>query len=328
MTGTVGALAGAFAGLGLLLLIIGLRRGEVGDARLMLTQRRRLSLRRIRRSMSTEPTNPKRLRVYLVIVAAIAGALIWLFSGWVIAVVVLPVAALVLPVVLGGLLGKSPQVDVIERLEAMEEWTRNLAGVLGVGGAGLEAAITASRASCPKALHPHVALLVARLAARTPTDVALRQFADDLDDATGDLIASALILAAKRRGEGVVKVLENLAETVSDEVRMRRDIEADRAKPRTAARLVTLLTMVALAYLFISGTYLAPYKNGIGQVLLLILLSAYVCCLLWMQRLARVRPSPRFLSADHLIGQRPGERNDHNGARASTRSFISRGAAL
>ena len=305
MTGTVGALIGATAGLGALLLILGFKRSEPTDAHLMLSQRRRLSLRRMRRAVSTEPTNPKRLRVYLVIVAALAGALVWLLSGWIIAVLAAPIAALVLPVVLAGLLGKSPQAGVIERLEAMEEWTRNLAGVLGVGGAGLEAAITASRASCPKALHPHVALLVARLAARTPTDLALRQFADDIDDATGDLIASALILAAQRRGEDVVKVLENLAETVSDEVRMRRDIEADRAKPRTTARLVTLLTLAALLYLFASGTYLAPYKDGVGQVILLALLSAYVCCLLWMQRLARVRPSPRFLSADHAVGLRP-----------------------
>ena len=324
MTGMIGALIGAVTGLGLLLLIIGVRRSEPTNAHLMLAQRRQLSLRRLRRAMSTEPTNPKRTRVYLVVVAAVAGALLWLLSGWVIAIIALPIAALVLPIVLAGLLGKSPQVGVIERLEAMEEWTRNLAGVLGVGGAGLEAAITASRASCPKAIHPHVALLVARLAARTPTDVALRQFADDIDDATGDLIASALILAAQRRGEGVVKVLENLAETVSDEVRMRRDIEADRAKPRTTARLVTLLTLAALLYLFLSGTYLAPYKDGIGQVLLLVLLSAYVGCLLWMQRLARVRPSPRFLSAAHSTDQRLSEIT----TRVDGRPVTSRGGAL
>ena len=69
-------------------------------------------------------------------------------------------------------------------------------------------------------------------------------FADDLDDATGDLVAANLILGARRRGAGLASVLEGLAESVAADVRARREIEADRAKPRATARWVTLITVV------------------------------------------------------------------------------------
>lgn len=292
LAGAVWAIVGAAFGLGVLTLIRGVRRSEPTDAEMMTLQRRGLSRRRLRQLVSTSPTNPARLRVIGTGFALIIGALIWLFTGWVIAVVVLPAAVIVLP----ALLGTSAQVDVIAKLEALDEWTRNLAAVLQTGGGGLEASITASRGSCPAAIQPQVALLAARLTARTPTEAALREFADDIDDSTGDLIASALILAAEHRSEGVIAVLLNLAETVGDEVRMRREIEADRAKPRTTARLLTFLSIGVLVVLSLNGTYLAPYKEGMGQVLLLVLLVAYAGCLFWLQRMSRTRRTPRFLS--------------------------------
>ena len=75
----------------------------------------------------------------------------------------------------------------------------------------------------------------------------MRAFADELDDPTGDLVAANLILGARRRGAGVASVLEALAESVAADVRARREIEADRAKPRSTARWVTIITVGPLA---------------------------------------------------------------------------------
>ena len=75
----------------------------------------------------------------------------------------------------------------------MEEWTRSLSGVLTVG-IGLEEALVATLRSAPDPIRPEVTRLVARLRARWSTEEALRMFADDLDDATGDLVAANLIL--------------------------------------------------------------------------------------------------------------------------------------
>ena len=223
--------------------------------------------------------------------AVTVGALAWLASGWVVAVLVVPAALLGLPALLrGSRAGARP-----ERLEALEEWTRRLAGVLDVG-VGLEQAITVNLRSTPEPLRPAVQALVARLRSRWRTEDALRAFAADLDDATGDLVAAALILGAQRRGTGLTRVLNGLADTVADEVRMRRQVEADRAKPRTTARAVTGITVVALGLLALNGTYIAPYGDPLGQMVLTLLLGAYAAALAWMAAISRTRPAPRFLT--------------------------------
>ena len=177
----------------------------------------------------------------------------------------------------------------------MEEWTRSLSGVLTVG-VGLEQALVATLRSTPAPIPPEVTRLVARLRARWATEDALRAFADELDDATGDLVAANLILGARRRGAGLASVLEGLAESVAADVRARRQVEADRAKPRATARWVTMITVGVLVILAVSGTYVEPYGTPLGQVILVVLLAAYVATLVWMRRMAIGRataPVPR-----------------------------------
>lgn len=225
--------------------------------------------------------------------AAVGGGLLaWLVTGWVLALVAVPLLVFGLP----RLLSAGPAASRIERLEAMEEWTRSLSGVLTVG-VGLEQALVATLRSTPAAIRPEVTRLVARLRARWSTETALRAFADELDDATGDLIAANLILAARRRGAGLASVLEGLAESVAADVRARRQVEADRAKPRATARWVTLISLTVLVVLALTGTYVEPYRTPVGQVILVALLSAYVATLIWMKRMAIGKPLPRFLTA-------------------------------
>jgi Flp pilus assembly protein TadB len=219
-----------------------------------------------------------------------AGVLGWLATGWVLALVLGPVAVVGLPL----LLSPPASAQRIERLEALEEWTRSLAGVLTVG-VGLEQALVATLRSTPAPISGEVHRLVARLRARWVTEDALRAFADEVDDSTGDLVAANLILGARRRGAGLASVLEGLAESVSADVRARRQVEADRAKPRATARWVTLISVTALLVLAVSGDYVEPYGTALGQVILTILLAAYVATLVWMRRMAQGRPLPRFL---------------------------------
>ena len=220
------------------------------------------------------------------------GAVGWLVTGWPLAVVIAPVAVIGLPI----LLSQPPAATRIVRLEAMEEWTRSLAGVLTVG-VGLEQALVATLRSTPAPISEEVRRLVARLRARWDTEAALRAFADELDDSTGDLIAANLILGARRRGAGLASVLEGLAESVAGDVRSRRQVEADRAKPRSTARWVTIISVSVLLVLAVSGSYVEPYRSPFGQVLLVVLLSAYVSTLVWMRQMANGRPVPRFLDA-------------------------------
>ena len=244
------------------------------------------------RGLFTRSGRGSRRSRLLLVGGIVVGALLWLLAGWVVAIVVVPAFALLLPT----LLVTTDNAAAINRLEALEEWTRSLAGVLTVG-VGLEQALIATLKSTPDPIRPEVATMVARLRARWSTEDVLRAFADDLNDLTGDQIASSLMLAARRRGSGLATVLEGLAETVGDSVRTRRTIEADRAKPRSTARWVTLITLIALGLLVINGSYVQPYGSALGQLVLLLLLGCYLGCLMWMRNIAKHRPLPRFLGA-------------------------------
>jgi len=239
-------------------------------------------------------------RTRLIAVAALAvGMLLAVLTGWLVAVLVVPAAVLGLPF----LVGASPETARISRLEAMAEWTRNLAGVLTVG-VGLEQALVATLRSTPEPIKAEVSRLVARLRARWSTEDALREFADELDDATGDLVAAYLILGARRRGSGLASVLQGLAESVAEDVTARRKIEADRAKPRSNARTVTLISAGVLILLAVNGQFMAPYATPLGQLILTVLLTGYGASLIWLRRMSLGQPLPRFLGAGLKKGDR------------------------
>lgn len=274
MIALVPAVAGALIVAGVIGLVVGLKPAPVRPPR----------SRPIRR----KPMSAGTKRLLLVGVAG--GCLAWLVTGWALALIAVPLACVGVPM----LLSNSGAAARIDRLEAMEEWTRSLSGVLTVG-IGLEQALVATERSTPSAIRPEVQRLVARLRSRWNTEEAIRSFADELDDATGDLVAANLILAARRRGAGLAQVLESLAESVSADVRTRRQIEADRAKPRATARWVTIISVGVLVILAISGTHVEPYRSPLGQVILVTLLTAYVATLVWMKRMAIGKPLARFL---------------------------------
>jgi tight adherence protein B len=255
------------------------------------------------------PSEQRRRRIWLG-VAVGAGLLVWLLSGWVLAVVVLPLVVVGIPV----LLSSPPAAIDVDRLTAIEQWTRGMSGVLTVGS-GIEHAIIASLGSTPEAIAPMVGTLVARLNARWPTPDALRAFADDLDDATGDLVAAALILAARRRGPGLARVLGSLADSVAEDVAVRRKVEAERAKPRTTARAVTLITLGVVGVGALNGAYLRPYGTALGQLVLACIALGFVACLAWMRALTLTSPAPRLLNTAHPSGPtpRPGSRRDRHG---------------
>ena len=227
---------------------------------------------------------------------AVLGVLVWMLSGWLIAILVGPVAVAGIP----ALFADSGERQ-IRRLEAMEEWTRSLSGVLTVG-VGLEQAILATLRSTPPAIRTEVSTLTARLRSGWPTNDALRAFADDLDDATGDQIAASLILGSTRRGAGLASVLNGLAETVADDVRIRRSIEADRAKPRSTARWITVITLGVLGLLALNGSYISPYGTPLGQLILGVLLASYLAGLMWLRSMTQGQPLPRFLGRSLEVG--------------------------
>ena len=278
MTPLIPAISGALIVAGAIGLTAGLRRAPVVER----VPTRSRSLNRIQ-------SLPRQTRLLLA-AGFMAGVLGWLVTGWLLALVIGPAAVIGLPY----LLATSPAKARIARLEALEEWSRSLSGVLTVG-VGLEQALIATLRSTPAPIAGEVGRLAARLRARWRTEDALRAFADELDDATGDLVAANLILGSRRRGAGLSAVLDSLAESVAADVRARRQVEADRAKPRATARWVTIISATVLLVLALSGGYVEPYSTPLGQIILTILLAAYAALLVWMRRMAEGKAPPRIL---------------------------------
>lgn len=232
-----------------------------------------------------------RQRMMLGGIGLIGGIILWLFTGWIVWLVIVPLAAVGVPYLLGG----GGEQRKLDRLEGLETWTRGLAG-LTVAGSSLEQTIIASVNSSPESIRDEVALLAARLNARWPTRSALRKFADDLADPTGDLIVAHLLLAERVRGAGLANALEDLAQSISEEVGVRRKIEADRAKPRQAIRITTIATVVLIGLMPFISQFMAPYKTPLGQLLLAVWIGLDVVMLLWLKRITAGKPTPRILA--------------------------------
>ncbi|MFI0354248.1 type II secretion system F family protein [Actinomadura sp. 9N407] len=219
-----------------------------------------------------------------------AGLGVLLVLRWPVAALAVGAAVYWLPSMLSG---RAPQRQ-IAKLEALAQWARRLAEMMGASR-GLEQALADSARIAPAAITEPVGVLADRLNNHAPTEGALRAFADDLDDPIGDLIACALILAAKRRGPGARQALGLLADAVENEVIVRRDVEAERASLRTTL-LVIVLSVTALSALFISSqTLAAPYGTPLGQAVLAVVAAIYAAGLWWMRRLSVLSTGSRFL---------------------------------
>jgi tight adherence protein B len=277
VTGALAGLAGVTTTAGLICVVVGLRRTDAPP-------RRRVRTARTQRASGEWDR-------WRWVVAGLAGLLTWAVSRWPVAGVIVAATVVGLPILLTTSLVAARR---IARVEAIEEWTRRLADLLTTG-AGLEQALSATARTCPALLRTEVSALLARLAARWPTERALRAFAEEIDDPAGDLVVASLLLAAQRRGPGLASVLTAVAASVAEDVAVRRKIEAERARPRATAKAVTLITFVVIGVGALNGTYLAPYGDPLGQLVLVVIAGGFVGCLVWMRRLTLPAPDARFL---------------------------------
>lgn len=182
------------------------------------------------------------------------------------------------------------------RIDALAAWCEQLRDLLSADH-GLVSTVDASVATCPTAIRPAVARLSAGLQRGSP-DVAVARFADELDDASADLVASVLRLAAARSSR-TAEMLSELAETIRERASMRLRVEAERAGTRSEARFVVGFTVAVVAGVVVFGRgseFLAAYDSGDGQLVLALVLSMFVLAGRWLLRLGRFERPARFLT--------------------------------
>jgi tight adherence protein B len=288
-------LLGAGTGLGLVLVIVGWRSSESRPRRMP------NALSRLRRDRLA-------LRIGAAAIAVLVGAV----TGWPIGALLAAVAAFALPAMLGGAKDRARQVA---RTEAIAGWAEMLRDTLSAA-AGLEQAIVATALVAPVPIRAEVASLAASLQRDRPVP-ALRHFAAELADPTGDLVVAALVLAAGHEAKRLSELLGSLAGAARDQAAMQLRIEAGRARIRTSTRVVIGVTVVfAAGLVLLNRSYLSPFGTPQGQAVLAVIGLLFGGAFWWLARMGRPAPPERFLALGDSTPRSPAVQGDpvSNGA--------------
>ena len=224
-------------------------------------------------------------------VALIAGVLVLVATGWVVA----GVGVALLAYSWRSLGGAASERKAMVRLESLATWTESLRDTIA-GAVGLEQAIPSSIRVADVSIREPLTKLVDRLHTRVPMHVALRRFADDLDDPSADMIIAALIINSRLRGPGLRVLLGALAASVREELDMRRKVNAGRRSTRRSVQIVVGVSVgMAIALAVLDHTFLSPYDGVYGQFMLVIIGAIYAAGILWLRRLATFETPQRLL---------------------------------
>jgi Flp pilus assembly protein TadB len=185
--------------------------------------------------------------------------------------------------------------EAIARTEAIASWTEMLRDTMA-GAHGLEEAVVTTAVVAPDAIRAEVIALSVRLE-RQPLDVALRVFADELNHPTGDLVVTALSLAAQGSVGHLSELLGALAVAARDETAMRLRVEAARARLRTAVRVIAAVTALTVVGLVVfNRSYLDAYSDATGQLVLALVVAMWGAGLWWLGRMSRFMAPERFFA--------------------------------
>ena len=289
--GLVGAVICAVMGVGVLLVITGIR-GVPVDA-----SRPEGRVRRGVRALS-DPVFSGRLGAGVIT----AGAVLVL-THWPVAAAGLGALVITWPRLFGGTRTEQTQ---IHRLEALVIWTESLRDTIAAH-ASLERAIPASTQHAPELIRPALIRLAGQISVRAPLDRALLMLAADLDDPSADLVIAALILNVRRRGDRLAVVLGGLATAAREELDVRRTISAGRAGLRRGVQIIIVLTVAFGLYLTVfSRDYMRPYDSPGGQVALAVVLGMFAAGFAWMRQLSEGPTVQPFLARP---GQGPSDQD-------------------
>jgi Flp pilus assembly protein TadB len=234
---------------------------------------------------------PTTVRARSLIVPAVVGIVVAVVTRWPVAGVLGALAAVVVP---GQFLQASPRIQA-RKVEAIAVWTELLRDTLAAS-AGLGQAIVATAPSAPDAIHDQVAMLAGRVVSGVPVEVALRSFADDVDDPSVDLVVCALVMAATSRAQRLVELLSALAGAIREDVAMRLRVDSSRASARSSVRTVIVFSLLFAALLIVvAHSYLAPFGSAEGQIVLIAVGLLYSGGIGLMVRMVRPQVGPRLL---------------------------------
>ncbi len=249
-------------------------------------------------SKNTPPSTERRTEISGVDVATgvagvMAAMLMLVVSRW-------PLAGLGVGILVGmavNTLAKPRTTSKVAeaRLDALAAWCEQLRDLLRAG-ALLTPAISATSVTCPPEIQQSVTRLAARME-RENAAIALRRFADEINDPTGDLVASVLLTATTHSGE-TAELLSELADLTRERVERRKTIEAERAATKLDMRIIVGVAVFSIVGLlvFSRSSFLDPFRTLVGQAVLAAIFAAFIVAIVWARRLAIYEQPGRFLT--------------------------------
>jgi Flp pilus assembly protein TadB len=224
-------------------------------------------------------------------VAVIVGIVVLVITRWVVA----GLGMAMLAYSWRSLSGAASERRAMSRLEGLATWTESLRDTIA-GAVGLEQAIPASTRVADGSIREPLARLVDRLHTRVPMHMALRRFAEDLDDPSADMIIAALIINSRLRGPGLRDLLGALADSVREELDMRRKINSSRRSTRRSVQIVIAVSvLMAVGLAILDHSFLKPYDSVFGQLVLAVIVTIYALGIIWLRKLARFDMPQRLL---------------------------------
>lgn len=223
--------------------------------------------------------------------AAAGGLACLLLIRWPVAVAAGAAAGWMLPLI-GG---RAARQRIEARTEAIAQWCEMLRDAAGTAR-GIEGILVATAASAPATIRPEISRMARRLEDE-PLATVLDELATDLAHPIGDLVATALQVAATAGSRRIARVLANLANAAHHEASMRRRLEVARARPRATLRLVAVIVAAFVAGLVVfARDYMAPYSSPVGQIVLVLIGCYWGLGFWWMAKLGHVPEVERMVT--------------------------------
>lgn len=183
-----------------------------------------------------------------------------------------------------------------EFVDAVASFTEQMRDAVS-GATGLEQAIAQAAETSPAVIRPQLTRLVAGLRYGRTED-ALNDFADDLAHPTSDFVVAALLIAVRNETRDLGALLGHLSAAARDECRMHLRVWVSRSRLRSSVRTVTTAVLVfILGLVIMNPTYLAPYADPIGAVVLMMEAVSFTVGLHLLRRMSAVPVPARLIGS-------------------------------
>lgn len=249
--------------------------------------------------IETASTSDRLAELIAPMCAGVLGALIALVvTGWIVGAIAGMVAG-VTAVSAWRRRGTGRKLEQA-RITALASWCEQLRDLLSAEH-GIIGTITATAKTCPGEIRAEVTRLATRLSRQDPS-TAIRQFAAEIDDPSGDLIASVLLLAMSRSSR-TSELLSELALTIRDRAAMRLRVESERASQRSEARFIVGFSGAVVVGVLVfarESEFLDAYDDATGQLVLALVFMFFALGIWWMSKLTTFDRPERFLSIGEI----------------------------